>query len=288
MLKENCLIFNATTYKEFVYFYITGMPQGFDFAAEVMASVFDDITVSGEELKAEKRRVKSEIREDAEKTTLDYFSDCILWEGTSLNNTITGTCKTVDRISRRRLNEFKNEVLCRDNFFFYLTGNVSKDNIKLFEKTVSSLNVSESKYLKRNAAPVPEHFGKRKFKVNVKDGTYYHVKLCFDIDNAKYSVGARDILFSALFDGEDAMFYIGLSDEDPLIYSFDSFFERYDNISVLQLDYEVSKRHLCESITRVFSIFDKLKNGDFNFENELKWRVSAFEMLRDDPEGLNW
>ena len=60
----------------------------------------------------------------------DYIDDYYLankevWNGTSLTNTILGSCKTIDSISIKKLNDYKNTVFNKENVFMYLTGNIN-------------------------------------------------------------------------------------------------------------------------------------------------------------------
>ncbi len=288
LLSANGLTFNAVTYREFVNFYVSGSPAGFSLAVKILISVFDGITVSGEEYRAEKKRIKSEIREDDEKSTLSFFSDSHVWAGTPLMRPITGTCATVDRIPIRRLNEFRASILTRDNLFFFLTGCVSDADLTLFENAAAALDLPESREKRRNLAPVPAAFGKRQLSFPVKNETYYRAAICFDVDNAVCPSGVRELICAALFRGEAALVYLMLSEDDPVVYSFDYTLEQYDNISVIKLEYEVSKRDLVRSVRSVIAALDRVKNGEFSFDAVKNGTAALVTAEQDNAEELNW
>ncbi len=288
LLVKNGISFNATTYKEFVCFTVNGALRGFPLAAEILSHVFDPISVSLADYEAEKRRIKSEIREASEKTTLAYFGDLAVWHGTSLERPITGSCASVDRISRKKLDSYRTEILTRDNLFFCLTGNAGENEEKILDGVLATLNVPETAYVRDNTAPLPDDFGKREFSVSVKNESYYRVKICFDTDNSKYHAGVRDVLYSILFEGETALMFLSLSEDDPLIYSYDSTLEEYRNASVIKLEYEVSKRNLGKSVEKVFSVCAAMKRGKFEFDDVLSRKLSEWDMLCDNVSDLNW
>lgn len=288
LLVHNCLSFNATTYGEFVNFTLRGDRRGFPFALEVLGLIFDEIRIPAGEYDAEKRRIKSEIREESETTTLAYFTDQLVWAGTPLRRTIAGSCGNVDRISRRQLNAYRKSILTKNNLFFCLTGNYTREDECALEEMLSRLDIPAGENLRENMAPVPKDFGHRTFAVHVKNADYYRVKFCFDVDNGKFGAAVRDLLYSLLFKSETAMVHLALSEEKPLVYSFDSSFEQYRNISVLKLEYDVSKRDLQESVCEVFRMCARIKRGQFRFDDLLAWEITASRMWLDEIGETNF
>ncbi len=288
LLNENCLNFNAATYKEFVYFYICGIPESFALASDILLSVLDEINIGREEYDAEKRRIKSEIRESSDKTSLAYFTDSFVWKDTPLKNTITGSCGTLDKISVKKLNEYKKDLFCPENMFFVLTGNVNGKDLDAFRKILDDLTLPASGICRRNNAPVPADFGNRNRELHIKKASFCRASLAFDVDNTRYPVGVRDIIYALLFQGETALVFTEISEDNPIVYSLDNTIEQYDNISIIRLEYLVSRRNLRASLEGVKRAVDKLKNGEFNFDGCLQWMIGTRKMLLDNAEELNW
>lgn len=288
LLMQNGLAFEAGTYKEFLYFTITGLPIGIKLATEILSHLFDDITIDKEDFRIEKNRVKAEIRESTEKQSLSYFADCEIWNGTTLKNTILGTCRTIDSISQKKINDYKNTIISSDNVIVYVTGNVDASQMKLIENAVSSMKVSDEKLNRQNLAPIPPDFQNRKPVVTSKNASYHRVRISVDIDNSDCPFDVRDMLYTTLFVDENALIFQELSENNPLVYSYDSVFEQYKNISSLKLEYEISKKNISESVRLIFNVFNRLKNGNFNFENNLQKLMTQWEVLQDDVCDLNW
>ena len=57
----------------------------------------------------------------------------------------------------------------------------------------------------------------------------------FDVDCSKYPGGVYDLLYALLFNGDKALVYNYLSEDNPIIYSYDSTFEQYDNVGTSAL-----------------------------------------------------
>ena len=288
LLVANKLSFNATTYNEFVQFEFSGHSDGFSFACQLIRQMFEDFSVSGEEYKSELDRVKAEIRENSDKTTISYFADSKVWHGTNLEGTICGSCADVNKISQKKLNGYKNKIISKGNFFFYVTGNVSEENINELLKSIKSIRVSE-KFLDRdNTVILPCDFGNRKREVYVKNSDCCYVRISFDTDNCTVPFAVQDIIYSALFTDADALVYQNLSERNPYVYSYDSTYEQYKNAGCIKLQFEVSSRKLYDALAEAVNIFNSVKMGGFSLNNALnKLEMKQLAEL-DSPESLNF
>jgi predicted Zn-dependent peptidase len=283
------LAFNAVTYKEFMVFYITGAPQHFARAVEILSGVMDPLTLPEEEIDIERRRIKAEIREEKDEEAFASFSQKIVWKHTSLANPIPGRKSVLDKIKREQLSEFQRKVFSQDNYFYYVTGNVSREDIALLEDKISGYRPLPCSYKRDNMAPVPKNFFHRKKKVYLKDGDKISVCFAIDVDAEKYTSVERQLLYDILFSGVFCRIHQALSEEKGYVYSYDSSMEEYCNISNICLIYEVQEKHLCDSVEEVFHIFSSLKEG---VEDALQYVKPAYidnaHFIEDDVEGYNW
>lgn len=288
LLSKNGLYFNACTYREFVQFEFVGIKESFSFLLDIISKLFLEFNLSGDEIKEEKNRIKAEIRENDERRTIAYYYDKVVWAGTSLENTITGYCKTIDNISRKALNEYKKSIISKDNLFFYVTGNIDEKQIETLKDCVSELPISKCDIGYTNTAPTPQMFFSRKPDVAVYNSYWTYVKLGFDIDNNRISSALRDLLYSVLFESDDALFNQGLSEKNPMIYSYDSTLEQYRNISNIKVQFEVDRKNLYSSIEKVVGVINELKNGIFDYDAVLMKKISAHKFCLDNVVNLNW
>ena len=288
MLDRCGLSFNAVTYKEFVQFYIVGAKSRFADAVTVFSRLFDPVDLPCKEIDPERMRIKSEIRESEEDTSLEYFSDGIVWNGTSLAQSILGRSKTLDGMGSRYLKDAARRVFSKNNMFFYVTGAVSDEDLSLFCEAMST-PLEETAPLRNNTAPLPSNFQNRPDEIFVKNSADSEIRFSFDFDPVACSHAEIALLHDILFYGECGKIYRELSDRTGLIYSFDSGLERYRNGGVMHLKYEVRPANLLRSVELVCEILQGLKKG---LTDELDYvrplHLDNGEMLLDNAEEFNW
>ncbi len=278
----------GTTYKEFIQFEINGPYYEFPFAAEVLCHIFDEIEISKEEFLKEKNRIKAEVREDDYRASLDCYFNKMVWNDTEVEKNILGYCKILDRISVKKLNEFRREVFSKDNSFIYITGNVSEKEIELLKEKVEKLDIQQHESKRTNTVTVNKEFFNRNGNIEVKNDYWHYIKIGFDFDSAKFSGGVLDVLYCVLFRCENALVYNYLSEDNPIIYSYDSTREQYDNIGNLNFKFEVSKAKLLDAVNIVVRLLNDVKDGKFNFEASFKLETISVEMDLDKLSNLNW
>ena len=280
--------FYGCTYKELIRFTFNGPSKEFDFASQILCDIFDCINLSKNEFENEKRRIKAEIREEDERASLDYLFNKIVWKDSEAEKTVLGYCKVLDSVSIKRLNEFRNDCFFQENCLIYVTGNVNEKDIDILKERVNNVEIQESKSMRNNTVSVNSDFFHRSCAVNVKDGYWHYIKMGFDINTSKYSNGVLDLLYSILFKGDKALIHNYLSEENPLIYSYDSTLEQYDNIGNINFKIEIDKNKIDEAITVIVKLLNDVKRGCFNFDANLKAEIYAVEAEIDRPDDLNW
>lgn len=288
LLTRHGLDFNACTYKEFVQFELTGIPSGVGFAADILSKLFLPFSLSAEEYHAEIKRIKAEIREESETKGLNYLLNTHVWNGTSLANTITGTCANLDRVSRKRLEQYRQSILSPGNILVCLTGNISSDHMDQIRKTLRQIPVSETDCCNDNTAPVPRNFGMRSMDVHMGHGDFYSIAMGFDIDNSRCPAAIRDLIYAILFSGDSSLFFRHLSEDNQLLYSYHAKLEQYRNISNIQVFFEVGRTDILPVICEIRRILDFLKTGEFSLENNLQKLLSNWEIQQDYVADFNW
>jgi len=283
------LYFNGATYKEFVQLYIIGAPSHFTEAADILLKVFQPMTLPADEIKTEQQRVKAEIREAEDFKSLDYFAGTHAWKGTSLRNTILGTKGNVSGFNRKRMAACHQDMLKAQNLFFYVTGNVTEEQIGQLADMVDCLQVDAAERPRQNMAQIPEGFGKRDLLINVKNSQYTMVNYSFDLVTEKYTYAELALLYDILFSGENALLHQELSEKRGMIYSFSSTLEKYSNIGRLFFVYEVAMRDLYESVEITTGELARLgESVEKRLELVLPDYIDNAYFVYDDNEGFNW
>lgn len=283
------LNFNACTYKEFVQISISGSPKYFSLAANLITKAFHPLILSADEINIERQRIKAEIREYDDKSTLDFFSDKIVWEGTHLQQIITGQIQTVNKIGKKKLMLTHQEMFTSNLTFFYLTGNITQNQIQELAQCIENYSIPCSNLVRNNMAPVPAKFFHRDSQIEVKKSDTWYVRFSFDIDTSKYTNAELDLLYDILFTNHTCVVYQELSEKRGLIYSHDSSLEQYNNIGVLYFSFEIQSSAI---LTAVEVLIQRLKQLKLTMDEELSYAISpyidnAYAML-DDVSDLNW
>lgn len=288
LLALNGIDIDACTYKEFIYFSVSGPFYSFEFASELLNKIFDSIEISTDDFNREKNRIKAEIREKDEKRSLDYSYNKAVWHGTCIENSILGNYSTVSKISLKKLNQFRNKVFSENNICIVLTGNVSECDVEKLKNKLKDININQTESFFENKVKNTERFFNRSTELLVKQDYWHYVKIGFDVETAKYKGGVHDLIYAVLFKGDKALFYRFLSEDSPIVYSYDPVYEQYNDVSNISVKFEVSDECLPEAFENIVKTLKRLKTGDFNFEANLQSELASWKKTVDNIDNLNW
>ena len=280
--------FNATTYNELVQFYMSGSCANFNIAAELFSKLLSPIILSPKEIAVERDRIKAEIREGDDATSLSTFIGNIVHEGTKLSNLITGTVGSVNKINIKLLEEYRRSVENTDNIFFYVTGNFDDDNLSKLCSEIEKYDIGHGAK-NENVAPVCSAFGKRETKVYVKNANFTMLRFSFDIDMTKVSLAETDIIYDMLFSGYNSLFFIEMSERRGLCYDISGYIEKYSNIGELSFSFEVRGGLVYDAVERVISLLSGFKSNIPDEQSMMKASyVTNAPLLYDNPSDLNF
>ena len=280
--------FNASTYNEMVQFYLSGASVNFDIAAGVIAKLLSPIILPPSEIKTECERIKAEIRESDEATSLAGFTSGIVYEGTSLAGSITGTLGSVSKITRAKLEEYRRSVMTSENMFIYVTGCYDDSNLATLTREIEKYSVEKGEKCE-NIAPVCEKFGKRDSKVHIKNADFTMLRFSFDMDMSKISMAEGDLLYDMLLGGYNSQFFIEMSEKRGLFYDISGSSERYSNIGTLAFSYEVRGGSVYEAVEMTLDLLRQFKEQLPLEEGMMKaGYVDNAYLLYDEPRELNF
>lgn len=287
-LDREGLEFNASTYSEMVQFYITGAKEKIGIAKKILLHIFSPIILSAEEIAREGDRIKAEIRENDEQSSLATFTSGIVYSGTPLAKSITGTVGDVSKINKKRLEEYRVRAFTRDNIFLYITGAYEDDEISALSSALGELALPPGNY-HENIAEVPGEFFKRTPEVKVKGADYTMLRLTFDMDMSKYSMAESDILYDMLLGGYSSRLYIELSEKRGLCYDVSGAMERYKNIGTFTVSVELKARDIYSALKIILGVLCEMRDTIFPEDRLMKaGYVDNAYMLYDDTRELNF
>lgn len=280
--------FNASTYSDIIQFYVSGASRKFLKGAEIISHVLAPIVLESGEIDAERRRIKAEIRESDDKTSLASFTSRIVFAKTPLERSIVGTNKAIDKIGVQRLSEYGKSMLVSDNIFFYVTGNYSESDLpKLFE-IIDSYNIDKGKRMS-NMAAVPVDYFKRPNTVYVKNADITIMRFTFDVDMTACTVAESDLLYDLLLTGYNSRLFIEMSENRGIFYDISGAIERYRNIGSLYFYFELKEKDIYDAAELVVEILNSLKDESRVDSECMKAAyVDNADMLYDDARELNF
>lgn len=288
-LDESGLTFTAATYKEFMQFSITGETSKFPVAADIITKLFEslDDELSTGDFELERGRIRAEIREYDEKSSLDYLVKKKVWQASPAADMITGTLGSVSKITLSKCEKARKEIFSKGNFFFYVTGNVLENDIEYLGSAVDKYDFCEGPK-RENICPLPSEYMKRCGEILTKDSSYYMVEMCFDMDIPKARKEVRNLFYDLMFSGENCRFFRELSENLGYIYSYDAKIEEYKNCGNISISYEVAKKNLYESISAAANLFKEMKNNAEGLSRAKVYYTDNACLMLDNAEELNW
>lgn len=248
-LDRLCLAVEGVTYREFMQFTVTGAPGHFDEAVRILSYALAPLRATYEDLKTERSRVKAEIREEGERTSLDFFTDRVLYgEDHPLARPITGTAGSLEKMSLSLLKSEKEALFSKENLFFYLSGGLPRNAVELLLQRTAAYSPMHGK--RREAVvPKPDAYFKRNATVAHKASDKTLVRLSFDVDTTRYTDAELTLLYDILFgDGEECFFHQALSEKTGMIYSFRGYMDLYKDIGSIGVSYEIPTKNLLPSL----------------------------------------
>ncbi|MBQ7314863.1 MAG: insulinase family protein [Clostridia bacterium] len=282
------LEFNASTYRDCIQFYVSGARTHIAAAAELLCRLFAPIALSAQDYEAERRRIKAEIRESDDKNTLSSFTAACLYPDTSGRFSILGTNRSVTGISQRRLEAYRGRVMCPENMFFYLTGNVKDADVATLLRAVDAYELPHGQGLTERPTR-PAAFGRRDGAVYVKGADYTMARLSFDVDMSEVSYAACDLLCDALFTGYNARFFLELSEARGMCYDLSGGADRYHSIGCLYVTFEVKGRDLYDAVAASVELLREAKAHPMSPDViPTALYVDGADMLLDDASELNF
>ncbi|MBO5906717.1 MAG: insulinase family protein [Clostridia bacterium] len=280
--------FGASTYSEMIQFYTSGVTASFKLAADIISKVLSPIRLPRSEVEAEKSRIKAEIRESDDRTSLSTFSATIVHEGTSLSRTILGTLGSVSQINASRLEKYRRRVFSPENIFVYVTGAPTDEDLDYLKRLLGEAELFSGE-IHDNVAPVSDKFNKREKNLYVKNADFTMLRFSFDMDMSRIAPCTDDVLYEMLLGGYSSRFFIEMSEKRGLFYDIAGSVEKYKNIGSFAFNFEVRGGSLYEAVEITLKILSDLKKREPTEQECVKTRFtdSAY-LLYDDARELNF
>ena len=283
------LEFNAATYPEMIQFYITGAREHFDIGAKYIAMLLEEIRLPREDIDKERLRIKAELREAYDRNSLSAGMVRTVYDNTPLGRGILGSCGSLDRISGKRLEEYRKRIFTSDGVFFYVTGNVDDGGLSRLCGLVGVYSLTPSEKPRQTVAPRPTDFGKRHGVGMIKTGDYGKLRLQFDIDFSRVGYECLDLIYDIIVSGYNSLLFSELSEKRGICYDVSGGVDRYANIGSVFFQMELRDTRLTEALELTLSLLHRLKTETLDEGECMKADyVDNAPLLFDDMRELNF
>ncbi len=287
-LDTHGLELSACTYAEMMQISLYGSREKLGIASDIIALFLCPIVLTRAEIDAERARIKAEIRESGDRSSLVSFTNGIVHRDTSLSRSIIGSIKSVNSATASRLEEYRRRVFTAENLFVYVTGGASCNDIEYLSNRLSEHPVASGES-RLNVAPVPSDFGKRGGSVYIKNDSFTMLRFTFDLDMSRVSVAETDLIFDVLLTGNNSHLFLELSEQLGYCYDVGGNLERYSNIGTLSFYFELREAHIYDAVARTVEVLRCLKNMPFEPRACMKATyVTNSGLLEDDVRELNF
>lgn len=280
------LSFEAVTTYHYVHFESSGAASHFSDAAAILSDIFLPFTLTGADIKPEKDRIKAEIRENGDATSLGYFCDKLVWDDGSLARSISGSAKNVEKFGVTALRELQKKMLTAENTFIYAAGNYTDDDVEFLDSLIEKHTFAHGEPLECTVN-LPKSFGNRPREVFIKNSVYTIVQMCFDVPLSSENLPPLCLLCDMLFTGNTALIHDALSERSGLVYSFTNYLDIYKNASTISLTYEVRSDKLYKSVEEALKVFATVgEKAEEYLKYALPEYTDNYVLVEDSTSGL--
>ena len=280
------LSLDAITTYHYIQFEFSGAAAHFSDAARILSDIFLPFNLTNAELKPEKDRVKAEIRENGDATSLGYFCDKLVWENGALSRSISGTAGTVEKLGVTALGRLQTKILTAENLFIYAAGSYTDEDVSLLAALLEKHVLPHAEPLECTV-DLPKSFGNRPREVFIKNSPYTVVQMCFDIPLPAEKLPALYLLCDVLFTGNTALIHDAMSERNGLIYGFSHCLDVYKNASNMYLMYEVRSDKLYKSVKEAMKVFASVgERAEEYLRYAMPEYTDNYALMEDAPSGL--
>ncbi len=283
------LEFNASTFSEAIQFYVSGAKEHTVAGAEYLRKILEPFFLTKSDIDSERMRIKAEIRECDDKSSLSGFAQSKVYSGTPLMNSILGKNSTLDKITLKSLADYRRRILHPDNVFIYVTGNVDEIDLDRISGIFSDAELFSDGERYPAEAILPQDFFKRENAIHIKRADYTMARFSFDVDLSHSSVECLDLIYDILLGGYNSKLFVELSEKRGLFYDTFGGVDHFLNIGSFYFSFEVAGNKLYEAVEVALGLIADLKRDLLSPDECMRAGfVDNAMMLYDDKSELNF
>lgn len=281
---------NAATYSDFVCFDITVAPSKIKEAFNLISRIFSKFEWNLEDVLAEKEVVKRQIEERY--NSLYSKTDLAYYEGTPKGSLLMGKISDINKMSAKKINEYREKMFIPQNACFVMTGNFANEDLTYCVDGLSkiSCNANKNSLVKEYSIKYFSQRTEKSDKIYSSKDSFSDVCISFDLDDKKINRYGAEYLFNVLGFGVTSKLSQKLREQDGLISDINGEIEFTDYSGRMSFEYEVKNTDLTNSLLSTFDVLAKTKNNlsQADIESNIVFYTENQERLLDDVRELNF
>lgn len=280
---------SCITYPDFLRFTMKILPDKMKEALYIFKNIMVDTTWNLKEFQKEKEIVIEHIR-DREKYV--YIQDeirKIIFKNTSLANKIMGTEECIQKIEKRDMELYKNNIFNVDNMILCITGCIEYDDIVQKLKELEEVEIKKGNEKTWMKVPKVFHCRRPEIVFQTTDDNVLDVNMSFDISGNAYLNDILYVINSILGEGTGSKLQGIIREKLGYTFEIYSYIEKYRDFAVLHIRFSVKKTLLESCLKEIICILQSMKYQIAlkDLEVSIPFLLSDELFLEDDTEGMN-
>lgn len=280
---------NGSTYRDFVRFDISVIPEYFTAAFDIISQILCDFDWSLDDVKREKRVVENQILFKSE--SYDEYAERMYFGNAKYAIPIMGNKESVENLKLSEINAYKKKYFNCDNSCFVITGAFSREQLDYAVKGLEKIDNSGVKasektvYPKEFAARTPDAD-----KIIPSDCDISDVCIAFDVPIGRVNIGCVQMLSSILGEGVGSRLSYSLIDCNALTDLITSCINFYNGFANILIEYSVLNELLEKSLLEVFEQISDIKQNlsETDYLSSVTFFTKGLITQKDDPKELNF
>lgn len=264
-------------------------PKYYKRAFEIISRTLYKFNWSESEFEKEKEVVKRQI--DFKGFSLERFCDEKYLKHTKYEFPIMGTSESLEKLTVKKINLWKEKYFTCDNCCVVFTGNFSDNDLKYALRRLENIeNKGESFSL-------PKLYPKNIFNrtsaediIFADDSDVSDVFVYFDIDTKIFNINQCVLIMNMLCKGDGSRLIYLLRDKLGIAENIDSWLTLYSGFVRIAITYSVKGENLIKSLEEMFSEIENFKERITarDFQSTITYFTDNVAFEFDDPKGLGF
>lgn len=212
------------------------------------------------------------------------------YQGTPKGSALMGKLSDIQKMSAKRINDYKKSCFIPDNCCVVITGNFSQNDLNYCMEKLSKVppygkHTTQELYIKNFSVRSSEDD-----KIYCGCDTFSDVSISFDVDEKKVNRYAAEILCSIFGYGVTSKLSLLLRDQMGLISEIDANTEFSSYSGRMVFEFEVSNSKLIDSLNAAFDVLSNAKNEltKVDIDSNILFYTENQYRLLDDARELNF